>query len=47
MASVGLDGFISYSRREELKPFVSKLKHDLESRGVSVWLDIEDIPAGR
>lgn len=38
--------FLSYGREPEVISFVTQLKHDLESRGFSVWLDTEDIPAG-
>ena len=39
--------FVSYSRQNSLRPFVTKLKHDLEAEGLTVWLDIEDIPGGK
>ena len=38
--------FLSYGREPEVISFVTQLKHDLEARGFSVWLDTEDIPAG-
>ena len=38
--------FLSYGHEEEVKSFVSRLKQDLERRGFTVWLDMEDIPAG-
>lgn len=38
--------FLSYGREPEVTAFVKKLKCDLEARGISVWLDTEDIPAG-
>lgn len=38
--------FISYGREPEVIQFVSRLKADLENGGFSVWLDMEDIPAG-
>ena len=39
--------FLSYGREEQdIQRFVLKLKHDLEKNGFSVWLDMEDIPAG-
>ena len=38
--------FLSYGREPEVKTFVIQLKCDLERRGFTVWLDIEDIPAG-
>ena len=41
------DIFLSYGREEQdIQRFVLKLKHDLEKNGFSVWLDMEDIPAG-
>ena len=40
------DVFVSYGREDEVKKFVCKLKKDLESAQLSVWLDEEDIPAG-
>lgn len=46
MSSSSKEVFLSYSRQKELEPFVKKLKHDLEGQGMSVWLDIEDIPPG-
>ena len=41
------DLFLSYGREEKVKDFVSQLKKDLETTGLSVWLDINDIPPGR
>ena len=38
--------FVSYSREDTVKGFVQKLKKDLEGAHLSVWLDLEDIPAG-
>ena len=38
--------FVSYGREQEVQAFVIRLKHDLERNGFTVWLDIEDIPAG-
>ena len=38
--------FLSYGREQEVQTFVIQLKHDLESNGFTVWLDIDDIPAG-
>ena len=38
--------FISYGREREVSEFVRQLKSDLEASGLSVWLDVEDIPAG-
>ena len=38
--------FLSYGREQEVQAFVIRLKHDLETNGFTVWLDIEDIPAG-
>lgn len=38
--------FLSYGREPEVSAFVKQLKQDLETRGISVWLDIDDIPAG-
>ena len=46
MAERPKEVFLSYSRQDSLRPFVAKLKHDLENEGLTVWLDIEDIPAG-
>ena len=40
------DLFVSYSREDTVKEFAQKLKRDLESAQLSVWLDIEDIPSG-
>ena len=39
--------FLSYGREQEVQAFVLRLKHDLERNGFSVWLDLEDIPAGK
>jgi hypothetical protein len=39
--------FLSYGREQEVQAFVLRLKHDLEKNGFSVWLDLEDIPAGK
>lgn len=36
--------FISYSRRD--REFVEKLSSDLRKRGISVWIDTENIQAG-
>jgi hypothetical protein len=36
--------FISYSRRDKAQ--VIQLRTDLEFRGLSIWLDLDDIPAG-
>jgi hypothetical protein len=36
--------FISYSRKDE--PFVRRIATDLDGYGVSVWLDVDEIPAG-
>ena len=38
--------FISYSREHGVIFFIKQLKSDLEHNGFSVWLDVEDIPAG-
>ena len=46
MAQAIKDIFISYSREEGVREFVKKLKVDLEANGVSVWLDVDDIPTG-
>jgi hypothetical protein len=35
--------FISYARRD--REFAEKLRDDLEFRGLSTWIDLEDIPA--
>lgn len=43
----GKDVFVSYGREESVKEFVRKLKKDLETEKLSVWLDVEDIPTGR
>ena len=40
------DIFISYGREEGVREFAKKLKADLEANGVSVWLDVDDIPTG-
>ena len=40
------DIFISYGREEGVREFVKRLKVDLEANGVSVWLDVDDIPTG-
>ena len=44
--AVSKDLFVSYSREDTVKEFVRKLKRDLERAQLSVWLDVEDIPAG-
>ena len=48
MATSGKDKevFLSYGREPEVSAFVKQLKMDLETRGISVWLDTDDIPAG-
>ena len=38
--------FLSYGREPEVSAFVKQLKGDIETRGISVWLDTDDIPAG-
>ena len=38
--------FLSYGHEPEVDKFVTKLKSDLESAGISVWRDTEDIKAG-
>ena len=40
------DIFISYGREDGVREFARKLKTDLEDNGVSVWLDVDDIPTG-
>ena len=47
MAAVKKEIFLSYGREEEVQAFVVKLKRDLEKNGFTVWLDMEDIPAGK
>ena len=47
MATLAKEIFLSYSRQEALKPFVVRVKRDLEAQGLTVWLDIEDIPEGK
>ena len=47
MAAVKKEIFVSYGREEEVQAFVVKLKRDLEKNGFTVWLDMEDIPAGK
>ena len=42
----GTDVFVSYDREDTVKEFVRKLKGDLESAQLSVWLDEEDVSAG-
>ena len=42
----GTDVFVSYDREYTVKEFVRKLKRDLESAQLSVWLDEEDVSAG-
>jgi TIR domain-containing protein len=37
--------FISYSRRDE--PFARQLTYALEQMGIDVWVDFDDIPAGK
>ena len=46
MATHAKEVFLSYGREPEVSVFVKRLKTDLETRGISVWLDIDDIPAG-
>ena len=46
MATQAKEVFLSYGREPEVSVFVKRLKTDLETRGISVWLDIDDIPAG-
>ena len=46
MAERAKDIFLSYGREERVREFVKKLKVDLEANGVSVWLDVDDIPTG-
>ena len=43
---VAKDVFISYGREDGVREFAKKLKSDLEENGVSVWLDVDDIPTG-
>ena len=46
-AATSKEIFLSYGREEQdMQRFVLKLKHDLEKNGFTVWLDMEDIPAG-
>lgn len=40
------DIFISYGREDGVREFARKLKGDLEANGLSVWLDVDDIPTG-
>ena len=47
MATAKKEIFISYGREEEAQAFVVQLKHDLEKNGFTVWLDMEDITAGK
>ena len=42
----GKDVFVSYDREDTVNEFVRKLKRGLEGAQLSVWLDVEDIPAG-
>ena len=44
--SVLKDVFISYGRDSGVSQFVNQLRKDLETSGISVWMDIEDIPIG-
>lgn len=44
--TVSKEVFLSYGREPEIISFVQKLKFDLESSGISVWLDMDDIKAG-
>ena len=44
--SDGKDIVISYGREDGVNDFVRKLKEDLESAGLSVWVDVSDIPIG-
>lgn len=46
MATPAKEVFLSYGREPEVSAFVKQLKADLETRGISVWLDTDDIPAG-
>ena len=46
MAAMAKELFISYGREEGVREFAKKLKSDLEENGVSVWLDVDDIPTG-
>ncbi|CAI8002710.1 hypothetical protein GBAR_LOCUS3472, partial [Geodia barretti] len=46
MATQAKEVFLSYGREPEVSVFVKRLQDDLETRGISVWLDIDDIPAG-
>lgn len=40
------DVFISYGREPEVVLFVKQLKKDLETNGLSVWVDTDDIQLG-
>lgn len=40
------DVFISYGREPGVIQFVQQLKRDLEMKGFSLWLDMEDIKSG-
>ena len=40
------DIFISYGREEGVRAFVKSLKVGIEASGISVWLDVDDIPTG-
>ena len=44
--SAAKEVFLSYGREPEVTAFVKQLKTDLEARGITVWLDTDDIPAG-
>ena len=46
MAQREKDVFVSYGREDGVREFVKRLKVGLEAGGVSVWLDVDDIPAG-
>ena len=46
MATQAKEVFLSYGREPEVSAFVKRLKIDLEARGISAWLDTDDIPAG-
>ena len=46
MAERSKDIFMSYGREDGVREFARELKTDLERNGVSVWLDVDDIPTG-
>ncbi len=46
MSEAHNDVFISYGRDPGVTQFANQLRKDLETSGVSVWMDTEDIPIG-